>query len=393
MGTDPVAVTLMRGGTSKGVYCRLPDLPPRGPELDSLVLALLGSPDPMQLDGLGGTHSSTSKLMVVGTTDEARDAGWPVSTDDVDLAYAFAQVGIATPVVDWMANCGNLTAAVAPYAALQGVIETTNPLTRVRMLNLNTSVVIEVEFPTENGEPAVTGDHVIPGVPGAGARIDIRFLNPAGGDSGRPVLPTGRRSEIVHVGTEEYEVSILDVNNPVVVVTAASVGLTGSELPADLNRDTAFLALLDAIRCAAAVRMGLAPDVESAPKLTPGIPRVIVVSRPHDHISALGDRIGTADCDLVARMTSMGSVHHAMPGTGLTVVAVASRLKGTVAERVTSTGAGSDVRLAHPKGVVTAASEIDDSGATPVVAHVAVSRTARRLMTGLAYPRPGAVTG
>jgi hypothetical protein len=377
----------MRGGTSKGVYCRLPDLPRAELERDAFVLALLGSPDPMQLDGLGGTHSSTSKLMAVGTTDEARTVGWKVATDDVDIAYAFAQVGVADPIVDWTGNCGNLTAAVAPYAILRRLVKATDPKTVVRMLNLNTGVVIEAKVPTEDYQPVAEGDFIMPGVPGSGARIDIRFYNPAGGSSGRPVFPTGERTETLVADSHQYEVSILDISSPVVFVAARSVGLTGTELPADMNKDFDLLARLDAIRRAGALRIGLTPDVESAAALLPGAPRVIVVSSAQDHISALGDPIKAEDCDLLVRMTSIGVVHHAFPGTGLTTVAVAVRLAGTVAHAMTSAVGGNLIRLAHPKGVVVVGSEVDDTGPVPTVSYVEVSRTARELMTGIAYPR------
>jgi hypothetical protein len=214
----------------------------------------------------------------------------------------------------------------------------------------------------------------------------VKFRNPAGGASGRPVLPTGRRSETVRANDQDYEVSIVDVNNPVVFVAASAVGLIGIELPAELNRDADLLARLDAIRRAAAVRMGLAPDEASARTATPAIPRVIVVSPPRDHVTTLGEHIPANDCDLVARMTSMGPVHHAFPGTGLTVVAVAAALPGTVAYAATRRSDADGTRLAHPKGIVMVAADIDDSQPEIAVAFVGVPRTARRLMTGVAYP-------
>ncbi len=386
MALRPIEVTLMRGGTSKGVFIRLPELPPAGVVRDALVLGLLGSPDPMQLDGLGGAQSATSKLMAVGTVQEARAAGYEIPPVDAEIAYVFAQVGVAEASIDWKSNCGNLASAVGPYSILQGLVQAVGPSTMVRMLNLNLGVVIEAVVPVEGGMPAFEGDFVMPGVPGSGACIDLRFRELTEVGERRPVFPTGNRVETLTVRSRDFEVSIVDMGNPLILVAAESLGLCGTELPAELNADAGLLGLLESIRRAGAVRLGLAHDLESAAVESVAGLRVALLAGPQDHRCVAG-LIAAADCDLVARMTSMGMVHHAFAATGLASVAVAVAIDGTVARRLARREATSSVRLAHPKGVVAVGSDVSDGGAQPTVRYVQLGRSARRLMTGVAYAK------
>ena len=374
----PVPVTLMRGGTSKGVFLRLDALPPPGPMRDRFVLALLGSPDPMQLDGLGGTHSSTSKLVAVANAEQARCLGYQVD-DSVDLVYLFAQVAVADATVDWSGNCGNLTAAVAPFALHEGLIAAADPVAVVELLNLNTARRITVTVPVRAGCPAVDGDFAVPGVPGTGARIEVRYHDPGGSVTGR-LFPTGLRRESLEIDGHGYPVTLLDVSSPVVALRAEDVGLTGYESPGELNTRPDVLRLLEAVRSAAAVRLGFAPDTASVPVASPALPRLMTIAGPGEPASQ------ATDCDVVARMTSMGAVHHAFPGTGLAAAAVLVLTPGTVAGGIDTLVPG-EVRLAHPKGVVTVGAEIHDAAGDPRVAWASVPRTARRLMSGTAYVR------
>lgn len=349
-------VVVMRGGTSKGVFCRLADLPDAGPERDRLLLALMGSPDPMQLDGLGGTHSSTSKVVAVGP---GREPG-------VDVEYLFVQVGVDRAVVDYAGNCGNLTAAVGPYAVDENLVAVPDaPSTVVALRNLNTDVRIRATVPLAGGRAAWRGDTVIDGVPGSGAPIVTEYLDPAGSVTGK-LFPTGSPRDVI-LG---HDVTVLDVTTPYVFVRAGSFGLSGNEVPADLNTRTDLLAELEGLRAAC----GSAIGVTSA-----AVPRMILLAPP-----------SVADLDLTVLATSMQRVHHAVPITGALCSAAARCLAGTVAAEVagptpTVASAPTVVRIGHPKGVVEATVELDEAAGG--VRAAGVVRTARRLLAGTAYVR------
>lgn len=390
MERENVDIEIIRGGTSKGVFIRLADLPDDPCRRDELALALMGSPDPMQLDGLGGTHSSTSKLMAVGTSDEARRAGFSVEGNSV--TYLFAQVGVDSPVVDWKGNCGNLTTGVAVYALELGLLPTEDPETTVEMTNLNTGVRVTATVPTTNGMPREDGDFSMPGIPGTGARIDLTFHDPAASLTGR-LFPTGRKREDIVIRGTAIAVTILDVTNPVVVVAAADLGIQGIELPSDLNRHTDFLDTVETLRSHAAVRCGLASDAGTAMVDSPAVPRVILVAPPQEHTTVSGQVITEAAADYVVRTSSMGVIHHAFTGTGLMASAVAAAVSGTVFERLGRMARTGVVRLAHPKGVVDVSVDLDGDGDQPTVRSVTVARTARRLLSGRAYLKTTDLSG
>ncbi|MGF1599404.1 MAG: PrpF domain-containing protein [Acidimicrobiales bacterium] len=340
-----IATTVMRGGTSKGVFVDAADLPPPGPDRDRFLLALLGSPDPMQLDGLGGTHSSTSKVVAVGPSDAER----------CDVDYLFAQVAIDEPVVDYAGNCGNLTTAVGPYAVDNGLVPAADgPEVSLVLRNLNTGVRIRTVVPLDGGRAAVEGELAIAGVPGTGPAIVTDYLDPGGSVLGA-VLPTGHPVDRVTLadGTT-IEASIVDITSPHAFVRASDVDLTD-------------LAHLEAVRSACGALVGL--DSRA-------VPRLAVVGPP-------GHADG--DADLVGRATSMQRLHHAFPMTGALCTGAAARLAGTVvAEMCQPAAAGggpATVRLRHPKGVVDI--RVDVEGTT--VRSVGVTRTARRLLRGEAY--------
>ncbi len=341
-------VVLMRGGTSKGVFIRMADLPVDPARRDRLLLRLMGSPDPMQLDGLGGTHSSTSKVMAVG----------PAAEPGADVDYLFAQVAVDQAVVDYTGNCGNLTAAVAHYAVDEGLVAPCPPQTVLRLRNLNTAVVVRATVAVRAGRAAWEGDTVIDGVPGSGAALITDYLEPAGSVTGA-LFPTGARRE----GLDGHDVSIVDVASPYVFAAASAFGLAGTESPAELNARPELLAALEALRVAAGRRIG----VDSL-----AIPRLVLVS-PGEDLRVLA--------------TSMGRVHHAVPMTGALCIAAAARLPGTLVHALArpATGAvspaGEVVRIWHPKGSVQATVCIEGDQ----VRSAGVVRTARRLLTGTAH--------
>jgi 2-methylaconitate cis-trans-isomerase PrpF len=349
-----VPVVIMRGGTSKGVFVSLDQLPAGAADRDRMLLRLMGSPDPMQLDGLGGTHSSTSKVMAVG----------PSAEPGADVDYLFAQVAVDEAVVDLTGNCGNLTAAVAPYAIDEGLVPAIEPVTVVRLRNLNTGVVVEATVPVNGGRAAWEGDTVIDGVPGTGAAVVTSYLDPSGSVTGA-LFPTGLAAEDL----DGHRVSIVDVASPYVFLAGDRFDLHGRESPAQLNSRPELLGQLDRIRREAGRRIG----VDSR-----AVPRLVLV---HE-----GD-------DLRVLATSMGRIHHAVPITGALCIGAAARLPGTVVHDLArpapddgpagpgETRSSETVRIEHPKGVVEATVDLDGDR----VLAAGVVRTARRLLTGTAH--------
>lgn len=365
MGSTALHVTLMRGGTSKGVFVRATDLPEAGPGRDALLLDLMGTPDPMQIDGLGGTHSSTSKVMAVG----------PASDPDVDVDYLFAQVGIDTAVVDYAGNCGNLTAAVGHYAVDEGFVDAVEPVTPVRLRNLNTGVRVLAHVPVAEGRALSAGSQWIAGVPTPGAPIWNEYLDPAGSVFGA-LFPTGVPRESLPVGSGRVDVSIVDVTHPVAFAWAADVGLVGDERPAELNARPELLARLEALRAACAVRLGRVGRAEDAATESATVPRLVLVARDH------GD-----GADLRVLGLSVGRVHHALPITSTLCTAAAAGLPGTLPHEAAGLeGACERIRIGHPRGVVEGSVSLAP-GVPPSVRSVGLVRTARRLLDGTAYLR------
>jgi 2-methylaconitate cis-trans-isomerase PrpF len=362
-GPRTLPVVLMRGGTSKGVFVVEDVLPPAGPERDELLLHLMGSPDPMQLDGLGGTHSSTSKVMIVR----------PSERDDCDVDYLFAQVGVEDARVDYGGNCGNLTTAVGGYAIDEGLVDATEPVTVVRLFNLNTNVRVLAHVPVADGRARTDGDCVVAGVPGTGARVETEYLDPAGAVLGA-LFPTGQPCDVVTPdGGEPVEVSILDVAGPVAFVRASDLGLPATLDPAAANRDRALLDRLEAVRAACAVLVGVVSDPSEARAVSPAVPRLAIVSPPEGE-----------DADVLARVVSMQRVHHACPMTVLLCTSAAALVPGTIPHAVATPIAGGRVRVAHPKGVADATVRFRD-GSPCALRSVSVTRTARRLLAGDAF--------
>lgn len=375
---DAVEGSLIRGGTSRGLFVREGTLPKSDPQRTELILELFGSPDPLQLDGVGGTHSHTSKLMIVGEGDR----------DDVDLRYTFGQVGIETPSVDFGGNCGNLTSAIGVYGLLQGLVEPTEPVTKLRLYNTNTDTVVTQEVPVSDGEPRVQDDYAIDGVPCTGARIDSKFHEPGGGVTGS-ILPTGRPVDEFEVDGETIQASIVDAANPNVFVRAPDVGLEGTELPPEIEADSGLLARLERIRAIACARIGIVDDPSEATERSPGIPYVAVVSEPQTYECSVDKTVSAADIDVTARIMSNQSPHHAYAMTGAMCLASAAAIPGTVPASVCREDRPvNHVRIGHPKGTVNIGVERTGTGDDVDIAWVSVGRHARLIMDGLVYHRP-----
>lgn len=372
-----IRAVLMRGGTSRGVFFLRPDLP-EDPDLrDRVILKVFGGGDPYgrQVDGLGGAVSTTSKVVIVG----------PPSVPDADVDYTFGQVSVTEPLIDYGGTCGNLTAAVGPFAMEEGLVRGTDPVTTVRIWQTNTRKRIHAHVPTRHNLPEVEGDYAIHGVPGTGARIALDFLDPGGAVTGR-LLPTGRASEVLEVpGVGAVTVSLVDAVNPVVFVRPQDVGLRGTEGPEEVDGDPALLRRLELVRAHAAVRMGIAASPEDATRRSPGIPKLAFVSPPASYRSTRGAVVDADAVDLVGRMLSMGKLHRAYALSGAACTAVAAQVEGTVVHAALARPVREgQVRIGHPAGVLEVAASVAWRDGRWVAEKVTTYRTARRLMEGYA---------
>ncbi len=371
-----LSASVIRGGTSRGVFLRLHDLPPDDAERDAILLQLLGSPDPIQVDGLGGGHSHTSKAMAVGPSDE----------DDVDVDYLFAQVDVRQPVVDYGGNCGNLTAAVAVYAVEEGLVEPPQgDLATVVLRCLNTGTKVRVSLPVDEGHAKVEGDYAMAGIPHTGAEIRVEYLEPAGAMLGRGALPMGAPITSLD-GAGGIEVSIVDVTSPLIIVKAADLGLKPPFVPENLNTDANLLSAIERIRGESAVQLGMVERADDAVRLSPSQPKVALCVGSVDYETTIGTTVRASEVDIVATMSSVQRIHHAFAGTGAMCLAAACRLPGTIAADLATRRSSEVVRVGHPKGVAEASVTIDPSGEG--VEAVGVSRTARVIMRGEVYYRP-----
>ncbi len=370
---------IYRGGTSRGVFFRENDVPPDPPARARLLVAAFGSPDVRQIDGLGGATSQTSKAMLVG----------PSERPDVDVESTFGQVDIANPLVDWGGNCGNLTSAVGPFAIDEGLVRAVEPLTTVRVFNTNTRKLIVATVPTGDGRALAEGDYTIPGVPFPGARVDLEFVDPGGAITGR-LLPTGHPTDVLTVADgRRFTVSIVDAANPVVFADAMELGLTGAELPLELEGRKDAMTILEELRAIAAEMLGIVKDRRQAKAVSPGLPKVGYVAPPQDYRTTLGTLLSADAMDLQGRLLSMGTAHRAYMGTGAICTGAAAVVKGTLvqgASRATlREGEPTIIRIANPSGVMDVRVRWGVRGGEPRIRSATVGRTARRIMEGYVY--------
>lgn len=368
MSQIALPAVFMRGGTSKGLFFYRRDLPAERADRDALFLAALGSPDPhgRQLDGMGGGISSLSKVVVVS----------PSARPGVDIDYLFGQVAVDRALVDYRSNCGNLTAAVGPFAVDEGLVQAADGAAALTLYNRNLDQTIEARFQVAGSRAVAEGETVLDGVAGRGAPIELSFLEPGGAVTGR-LLPSGHARDVLVVpGFGEIEATLIDASTALLCVRADALGLSGVELPDAIESDPALLERLEAIRRAGAAAMGIPPESESVPK-------VGFVAPPADAITLSGTRLAAGAADLAARVISMGRPHRALPLTAAMALAAAARIPGSIAAEATGTDSAGDafVRLGHPSGVIEVS--VDLAAADPPrVDRVTVIRTARRLMEG-----------
>lgn len=368
----------MRGGTSKGCMFLKEDLPENREEWDSIFLQAMGSPDPKQIDGLGGTVSSNNKIVIV----------WKSEEPGIDVEYLVGQVIVGKEQVDYKSNCGNMTAAVGPFAVEAGLVNVVEPITTVHLLNRNTDKYIDVTVPCENGTFAQDGDCHIAGVDGTAAELKVKFLNPSGAKTGK-LLPTGNVMDVLDIpGLGKIEASILDVSNPMVLVRAEDVHALGTELPEEVNANTELMDVLEKIRGTAACMMGFAKDLKDATDNSPAVPKVGFVTTPKSYTEIGNTEVHAEDMDVCVRVISVFKCHKACPLTSASSIAVAAALKGSVVNKLVAEGTSlENVRIGHPSGIMTMCPEINLKETGAEVPAVAVQRTARRIMDGTVYIR------
>jgi hypothetical protein len=370
-----VPCVFMRGGTSRGAYLWIDDLPADPVARDQLILGIYGSPDVRQIDGLGGADSLTSKVAILS----------PPSRPDADIDYTFGQVGITTASIDYKPNCGNISSGVGPYAIARGLVPAVEPVTRVRIWNTNTRKFIVAEVPVRDGEEVVDGDCAIDGVPGTGARILLDFLDVGGGATGK-LLPTGRPCDTLQVDGKEFVVSLVDAGNPYVFLRAEDLGLDGTESVARVNGDRELLDYLERIRGHAAVLYGFVQDPARSLADSPNWPKIAYVAAPRTYTTASGRTIGSDEIDLCGRGLSAQILHKAYAVTGALATAAAARVPGSIVHTVCATSPGRQtVRIGHPAGILTLEAGVAERGGEVVITRAALERTARRIMDGYVY--------
>jgi len=379
-----IPATYVRGGTSKGVLFRLDDLPERarvpGPARDALLMRVSGSPDPYgkQIDGMGGATSSTSKTAVLSKSTRPGH----------DVDYLFGQVAIDSRFVDWSGNCGNLSAAVGPFAIANGLVAADriprNGVATVRIWQANIGKTIVARVPMANGAVQETGDFELDGVTFPAAEIQLEFLDPSdeGEDGGGAMFPTGNvvdRLDIPGIGS--LDATLINAGIPTIFLDAGAIGYAGTELQDAINADSKALGMFETIRAHGAVRMGLIRDVREAAGRQ-HTPKLAFVAPPEDYVAASGKPVRASDVDLLVRALSMGRLHHAMMGTVAVAIGAAAAIPGTLVDLAAGGGARSAVRFGHPSGTLRVGAEAVRVGGAWIVTKARMSRTARVLMEG-----------
>jgi probable AcnD-accessory protein PrpF len=378
-----VPATYMRGGTSKGVFFRLEDLPVAaqvpGAARDALLMRVIGSPDPYakHTDGMGGATSSTSKCVIIAKS----------AKPDHDVDYLYGQISIDTAFVDWSGNCGNLSTAVGPFAIANGFIDPArlpeNGMFPVRVWQANIGKTIVCHVPIVDGEVQESGDFELDGVTFPAAEIVLEFIDPADeGEGGGSMFPTGNLVDDLDVpGVGMLKATMINAGIPTIFVNAADIGYTGTELQDAINGNPQELAMFEAIRAHGAMRMGLIGDVSEAPKRQ-HTPKVAFVAPPADYTASSGKRIAADEIDLLVRALSMGKLHHAMMGTAAVAIGTAAAIPGTLVSDAAGGGARTAVRFGHPSGTLRVGAEAQQVEGQWLVRKAVMSRSARVLMDG-----------
>ncbi|HFQ4903578.1 TPA: 2-methylaconitate cis-trans isomerase PrpF [Vibrio vulnificus] len=380
MSQMKVPATYMRGGTSKGVFFNLADLPPEaqvaGEKRDELLLRVIGSPDPYgkQIDGMGGATSSTSKTVIVSKSSRA----------DHDVDYLFGQVSIDKPFVDWSGNCGNLSAAVGPFAIHAGLIDEKripqNGVVTVKVWQANIGKTIEVHVPIQHGLVQETGEFSLDGVTFPAAEIQVDFVDPADGEGS--MFPTGNlMDDLVVPGVGTFNATLINAGIPTIFLDAEALGYSGTELQEQINNDEQALAKFETIRAYGALKMGLITSIDEA-ESRQHTPKVAFVAKPKSYQASSGKVVEAGDVDLLVRALSMGKLHHAMMGTAAVAIGAAACMPGTLVNLAAGGGEKQAVTFGHPSGTLKVGAQAKATEQGWVVEKAIMSRSARILMEG-----------
>ncbi len=379
-----VPATYMRGGTSKGVFFRLQDLPEEaqvpGAARDALLMRVIGSPDPYgkQIDGMGAATSSTSKTVILSRS----------TRPDHDIDYLFGQVSIDKPFIDWSGNCGNLSAAVGPFGISNGLVDPgripENGVATIRVWQANIGKTIIAHVPITNGAVQETGDFELDGVTFPAAEVQLEFMNPAAEEegSGGAMFPTGNVVDDLEVpGVGTLKATMINAGIPTIFLNAADIGYTGKELQDDINGDAKALTMFETIRAHGALRMGLIKHIDEATKRQ-HTPKVAFVAKPADYVSSSGKAVPASDVNLLVRALSMGKLHHAMMGTAAVAIGTAAAIPGTLVNLAAGGGHLDAVRFGHPSGTLRVGAQANQVDGEWTVTKAIMSRSARVLMEG-----------
>ncbi len=379
-----VPATYMRGGTSKGVFFRLQDMPPAtqvpGAARDALLMRVIGSPDPYgkQTDGMGAATSSTSKTVILAKS----------TRPEHDVDYLFGQVSIDKPFVDWSGNCGNLSAAVGPFSISNGLVDPEripkNGIATVRIWQANIGKTIISHVQMTDGAVQETGDFELDGVTFPAAEVQLEFMDPAAEEEGGggAMFPTGNIvDDLVVPGVGTLKATMINAGIPTIFINAQAVGYKGTELQDDINSDTEAMEMFEKIRAHGAMRMGLISHLDEAAKRQ-HTPKVAFVAKPADYIASSGKAISTSDVDVLVRALSMGKLHHAMMGTAAVAIGTAAAIPGTLVNLAAGGGNLDAVRFGHPSGTLRVGAQANQVDGEWQVTKAIMSRSARVLMEG-----------
>jgi 2-methylaconitate cis-trans-isomerase PrpF len=376
---------IMRGGTSKAIFLLKNDLPADEQSRDKIIRRIFGAPDVREIDGLGGADALTSKLAIIG----------PSTRKDCDVDYLFGQVSMVEPMIDYVGNCGNISSAVGPFAIDEGLVNPFEPITTVRIHQVNTERVIVAKVPAKGNKAEVEGDHVILGVPGTGAKIDLDFADSAGSITGK-LLPTGNVTDMLQVeGLGEVEVSLVDAGNPLVFLRAKDLGLTGAETPREIDADSELLERIEKIRGSAAEKIGVVDDWRKATTERPYVPFVAICAPPVSYRDWItGQTVDQNSIDLSVRLLFMQKMHKTFPVTGAICSVAAGMIPGTILNQVARPGIilRGSLRIGHPAGVIVPTGKVEKEDGAFVLKKATIDRTARCLMKGYAFIPKSTIT-
>lgn len=374
---NQLTCSIVRGGTSKGIFIMEQELPTDPAARDQVILDVFGSPDIRQIDGLGGADVLTSKLAIIG----------PSTHPDADVDYTFGQVSMTEAFVDYGGNCGNISSAVGGFAIDKGLVKPVEPVTTVKIHMTNTHKILTAQVPVKDGKAQTTGDFQIDGVPGTGARITIDWSDVVGGITGS-LLPTGNAKDVIIANGKEYTVSVVDAGNVVIFIRAEEFGMSGVETPNEIEANESLMDLIEEVRGKVCVKIGLVDQWEDARKVTPYQPFFAMVSKSSDHVCFNGAEVKKEDCDMVSRLVFMLRMHKAYPITGTVGTGAAARIPHSVVWDLLPEAAKQELvlKIAHPTGVipVEAQGNVDESGNVKIE-YLSVYRTARTIMDGTVY--------